>query len=672
MRIVRQCVLFLFIFLVLGSVSVRVQASFQPSAPYYSTFFYFWSENPNTDGRWSYWNDNGHSPPQNWFSNYLPDPLPEKFDPATELYSSRNDQIIYWQLRKLAEAKQEVAIGSWWGQNHKSDVAFRKMIKDVMNRSDNPYPNLRWSLYYEKEGFGNPPLSELISDLNYIKANYANEPGFLKIDGKPVIFVYNAAHSGFTPMEDVARWIQARTQTGFYVVMKNDPLASGASPTVVDGWHDYAPANRTGAMGTYYHFVSPGFWLDGNAVRLSRDINAFKTAVDGMVSSTAIWRLTETWNEWGEGSSVEPGEQVAQTKSGSAVKDPAGAAFGNQFIDALKAKLPPLEQGTGQGGAGGNGKVVMAAGDIVCAANSSASCRHKDTSDLIVQENPDAVFALGDLQYEAGEYQNFLNIYDPTWGRFKDKTYPSIGNHEYGTPGGSGYFDYFNGVGVQTGKAGDRAKGYYSFNIGAWHVVSLNSNCRSAGGCNKGSAQEVWLRQDLAANPGACTIALTHHARYSSGYDGNNAAITDSIVPLWEALYDHGAEIVLSGHSHHYERFAPQTPYGTAAPRGVRQFVVGTGGRNFTGFWNSQGLVNSEIKNNTSFGVLKLILNDTSYSWEFKPAAGGTFIDSGTAICHPAPTVTNACSLSVQGDGNGDGQITLADYAIWKKSFVAK
>ena len=326
--------------------SAGTSPGFQPTAPYYATFFYPWSENPNTDGRWSYWNDAGHNSPSNWFSHYLPDPNPSAFDPANELYSSNNYNIVKWQLAKLAEAKQEVGISSWWGQNHKTDVAFRNIVTDFMKRADNPYPNFRWTIYYEKEGFGNPPVSELVSDINYIKNNYATQPGFFKIGGKPVIFVYAAAHAGSSPSEDLSRWQQARDQTGVYVVMKKDSLNSSTASSM-DSWHEYAPASRTGTNSPYYYFVSPGFWLEGNAVRLARDLNAFRSGVQAMVAANVTWKLTQTWNEWGEGTSVEPGDEANWTTTGTATLKAGGVPFKNQYIDALNQLLPALEGGTG-------------------------------------------------------------------------------------------------------------------------------------------------------------------------------------------------------------------------------------------------------------------------------------------------------------------------------------
>lgn len=624
---------------------------FQPGSPYYATFFYPWYENPNTDGRWSQWTDNAHTPPQNWFSHFLPDPDPSRFDPATELYSAKNDAILYWQLSKLAEARQEVAIASWWGQTHKTNSAFSKIIKDVMNRPDNPYPYLRWAVYYEKEGFGNPTVSEIVNDLNYIKNNYANQRGYFKIQGKPVVFVYNASHTGFDPLEDLARWKEARNQTGFYVVMKSDPLTRGANASDMDSWHQYAPAVRRDTTSPYWFMVSPGFWLEGQSERLVRDAGSFETEVRNMVSANVTWKLTETWNEWGEGSGVEPAQQVNQTTSGAATLKSDGYPFGNLYVDILKRNLPNLEQGTGAGIAQASptpqssappstgDAVIVAAGDISCdPAASGAACKQRETSDLINTIAPNAVLALGDIQYEAGQYANFVNYYHPTWGRFKSITYPAVGNHEYGTAGAAGYFDYFNGAGNNTGRAGDRDKGYYAFNVGSWRIYSLNSNCSKAGGCRSGDPQVVWLRNDLQANAGTrCVMAYFHHPRFSSGHDGNNTTLINTLNDIWRTLYDANADVVLAGHSHHYERFAPMTIDANGNPvldpaRGIKEFVVGTGGRNFTGFWGTAP--NSEVRQNNAFGVLKMTLHDASYDWEFVPIAGSTYTDRGSANCH--------------------------------------
>ena len=275
--------------------------------------------------------------------------------------------------------------------------------------------------------------------------------------------------------------------------------------------------------------------------------------------------------------------------------------------------------------------VIAAAGDIACnpnggnfngGAGTATLCHQAATYGLLVDAGLTAVLVLGDSQYEKGEYANFLASYDPSWGRVKAITYPAPGNHEYDTPGATGYYRYFGAA------AGDPAKGYYSFDVGTWHLIALNSECSPVGGCGAGSPQEQWLRADLAAHPAACTLAYWHHPRFSSvhGIDARTSA-------FWQTLYEHGAEIILNGHDHNYERFAAQTPTGTAdRDRGVREFVVGTGGKNLRQF-GATIAANSEARN-AVYGVLMLTLRADGYDWQFVPEPGKTFTDSGSASCH--------------------------------------
>jgi tartrate-resistant acid phosphatase type 5 len=319
--------------------------SFQPSAPYHATFFYPWYKNPNTDGSWSYWSDSGNNVPFTWFSHYIPNPYPQVFDPATELYSANNYEVFKWQLTKLAEARQEVAISSWWGPGTKEDVALANILNNYMARPDNPYPNLRWAIYYEDEGFGDPSVSTIVSDLQHIRANFAQSPYFLRVNGKPVVFVYDQG-DGSTLTQ---RWAEANQQMGneFYIVLK---LYSGfaSAPNQPDSWHQYAPANRYGIHAPYSAYVSPGFWLDdGSAPRLPRNIAEFTTAVQSLSTANVTWRLVETWNEWGEGTSVEPGQEVMLDATGREVINPNAVAFDNTYVQILNQYLPSLEQGTG-------------------------------------------------------------------------------------------------------------------------------------------------------------------------------------------------------------------------------------------------------------------------------------------------------------------------------------
>jgi hypothetical protein len=266
--------------------------------------------------------------------------------------------------------------------------------------------------------------------------------------------------------------------------------------------------------------------------------------------------------------------------------------------------------------------MVVAAGDI-------ADCGGEgdEATARLVSDTHATVLTLGDNAYPDGSAEDFEECYDSTWGRFKDRTKPSPGNHDYHTERAEGYFEYFGKA------AGDPDKGYYSYELGDWHLVSLNSNCEEVG-CGASSPQVRWLKADLAAADKRCTMAYMHHPRFSSGVKHGS---TYYVKPLWEVLHEAGADVVLSAHEHNYERFAPQNPGGRADPeRGIRQFVVGTGGGKGTyPILPILGLIaNSEVHDDGTYGVLKLTLRPESYEWRFVPAEGGEFTDSGNARCH--------------------------------------
>jgi hypothetical protein len=273
---------------------------------------------------------------------------------------------------------------------------------------------------------------------------------------------------------------------------------------------------------------------------------------------------------------------------------------------------------------------LVGAGDIAqCGSGGPAASKAEASAkvlDGIPRNSLTTVFTAGDNAYDVGSAAQFNSCYDPTWGRHKDRTRPAPGNHEYGTPGAAGYFGYFGAA------AGTAGQGWYSYDLGTWHVVVLNSNCSSIGGCGAGSPQNNWLRADLAASSAVCTVAMWHHPRFNSGSShGNNS----DVIPLWDALYQGGAELILNGHEHIYERFAPQRSNGTRDDAfGLREFVVGTGGANPVG-WNPT-VANSE-RRGTPNGVMKLTLRADGYDWNFLPVAGQTFSDTGSGTCHGRP-----------------------------------
>jgi acid phosphatase type 7 len=291
-------------------------------------------------------------------------------------------------------------------------------------------------------------------------------------------------------------------------------------------------------------------------------------------------------------------------------------------------KAPPKP---GRASNAGQTFTLVGAGDI-------ATCKHLQSAEAtakLIEGIPGTVFAVGDLAYEKGSSTEFKDCYDPTWGKFKDRTKPALGNHDYSGPTADGYFQYWGA------QAGPEGQGFYSYDLGPWHIVVLNTNCgkKRMGGCGKDSPEETWLREDLAKHPDSCILAYGHHALFSSGVLKDHA-LHPLMRPLWQDLYAAHADLILAGHEHSYERFAPQDPDGKPDPaHGIREIVAGTGGRSHDplGF----ATPNSEVREWKTYGVLKLTLAPGKYNWEFIPVEGQSFRDSGSGVCHNAPSTAD-------------------------------
>lgn len=277
-------------------------------------------------------------------------------------------------------------------------------------------------------------------------------------------------------------------------------------------------------------------------------------------------------------------------------------------------------------------ETVIVAGDIA----SCAWSRDRATARL-VDAIPGIVMTAGDNAYQIGSHRQFRRCYAPTWGRFRDRTRPVPGNHDWGTPGAAGYFRYFGRL------AGPPGRGYYAFSAGTWRVYALASDCWAVGGCKMGSAQYRWLQSDLASHPRRCVLAVWHAPRFSSGPHGNSSATR----PLLKLLYDAGAEVVVNGHDHVYERFAPARPDGRADPAyGIRQFVVGTGGAPLYSF-RKRLAPNSQVRDASTHGVLRLRLAPDGFSWKFLPVRGDKFTDEGAGDCHGSHPASKVNELAL-------------------------
>ena len=298
-----------------------------------------------------------------------------------------------------------------------------------------------------------------------------------------------------------------------------------------------------------------------------------------------------------------PAEQPTSSSSAAAVAPSPSPSGIHETAPATPTAAPPA--------------ILVGAGDI-------ASCPgtgDEATADLIAGIGG-TVFTAGDNVYDTGSVWEFDHCYDRSWGRFLDRTLPVAGNHDYATTGAAGYFGYFGA------SAGDPSEGWYAVDVGAWRFYALNSNCWAIGGCEAGSAQESWLRADLAANPRRCVLAVWHHPLFSSG-EHSSDPMTEAV---WQALEDAAAEIVVSGHDHDYERFGAQTAEGAPDAAGIVEYVVGTGGRSYYGFRDIAA--NSLVRNNDAFGVIRFELAADGWTFAFVPASGASFTDSGSGTCH--------------------------------------
>jgi len=597
----------------------------QPTFPIRAAFYYPWFPEA--------WNQQGLNP----FTHY---------HPSLGFYDA-SAAVVQSQIGQMQKGGLAAGIASWWGQGSRTD----SRIGQLLSVANSMGTGFKWALYYEPEGSSDPTSAQVRSDLTYIDQHYASDPAYLKVNGKPVIFVYNAND---LTCSIVDKWNSANTD--FYVDLK---VFSGYKTCANQpgSWHQYAPAAAEDHQAGFSFAISPGFYKGNEASpRLARDTARWATNARNMVASAEPWQLVTTFNEWGEGTSVESATEWPSSSGAGTYLDAVRTAVGTGSppssppppTTTTTTPTPPTTITTTAPVTpppSGSDPVVAAAGDIACDPTSSlfntglgtsSACRQKWVSDLLLSMAPKAVLTLGDNQYESNTYAQFLASFDPSWGRVKSLIHPGIGNHEYLTSGAAGYFQYFGSA------AGDPSKGYYSYDVGSWHLLALNSECSHIGGCSAGSPQETWVKQDLASHPSQCVLAYWHEPRFSSGQHGD----AQQMATIWNDLVAGHADVVMSGHNHDYERFEPigSTPAGTGSPsfqnpvldsNGIREFVVGTGGKNHYGFGTQGPLTGEVVRDASSYGVLKLTLHPAGYDWQFVNDPGsGSFTDSGSGSCH--------------------------------------
>ncbi len=533
-----------------------------------------------------------------------------RYHPRAGEYDGGSPGVIAGQLATMAYGGLRAAIVPWGGPGTYSDRRDAKLL-DVTDYTRSP---VRWAFSPTAEELGDPSPAKVASLLTRLQATYGRDPAYLRVRGRPVVFVPTESADTCTAVE---RWVRANATARVHLVFGTVPYYEECGSTP-DDWYHVDPGQHLTRTGRSAAVVSPGrFAPDARVARLDRDLVDFAGAVRRMRSSGARFQLVSSYDDWAAGTAVEPAEEWASYSG-------AGS-----YLDLLRTGgiLPT-----------GPSVSVDAAGDVGCGAaelaadgGSAGTCQAAATGALIQSRNPQAVLLLGNAVHGDGSLADYDRGYDPFWGSFKAITHPAPGNYDYCdflcadpvAAFGAGYGSYW-------GAAAGPGRGYYSFDLGGWHVVSLNSECAAIGGCGTGSPEETWLRQDLGQHPAACTLAFWNRPRFTGGADGEEPATG----VLWADLERAGAEVILNGHEHMYERFTPQSARRVYDPSGgLVEIVSGTGGRSLAPPVAVRR--NTVVQNADTFGVTELQLGPDRFSWRFVAAPGlGSFSDSGSGHCH--------------------------------------
>lgn len=511
--------------------------------------------------------------------------------PARGKYDSHDPAVIEEQVKEMKRAGIRAAAMYW------KDEGARSFLAAILQASREQ--DFYWGVLLDVEKQGDPSAGLIQQILDDIYQSFAMHPNILRLDRRIALI------ADVDEVDDgcgmVSRWLEANREEKFYLIMQVFENYERCS-SQPDLWVDLYPKTPIEPLPAESLTLQVNSWDGSDLAALERSMMDWGAQVQAAGAPKGL-QIIRAYNDWAGGMNIEAAAVWGES--------------GGYYLEVL--------QRNGQGYAGlveellfKNEAVLVGAGDIaICGEEGS------QYTAALLDQIPGTVFTAGDNSNEEGTAVQYQMCFGPAWGRHKDRIYPAAGNHDLLTSQGAPYYAYFGE------RAGQPGEGYYSYDLGQWHIIVLNSVCEYAGGCGEDSPQMEWLRKDLQAHQNLCTLAIWHYPLFTSGTRGGNEVVR----PFWKALYEAGADVIINGHDHHYERFAPLNPDGQPDPeRGIRQFIVGTGGAGLRGI--GEVAANSEKRILYTYGVLKMVLKGNGYYWEFVPVAGMGATDSGSGVCH--------------------------------------
>jgi hypothetical protein len=511
--------------------------------------------------------------------------------PERGAYDSTDPATLHAQIADMQAMGIRAGVITW--KDAAQDADIEALL--AASRDEDFY----WAIQLDIEQTGDPSAGEVTLQLNHIRTTFAQSPNYLYIDGRPVVF--SSVNEDDDGCGMLSRWREG-SRGESYLVMQTFPGYSTCS-VPPDQWIDFSPESPSDPELEQTLTIASRLWSNGDFEAKQAALKTWLAGTQWLAQHHPQLTLVLSYNDWLAGTNIEPGEKWGPATDfyRQTLAQPA-----EDHNDLLIAALRDSDA------------VLVGAGDVALCDSSGAAA----TAQLLAAI-PGTVFMVGDGAYENGSASEYSTCFAPNWGGFLGQMVAAPGERDFLSERGAAFYDYF---GTAAGAAG---QGYYSFELGSWHIVVLNSVCSYASGCGVNAAQMQWLREDLSQHDALCTAAIWHYPLFSSGQHGGSAAVQ----PFWDVLYAAGAELVINAHDQDYERFAPMNPQATPDPdNGIREFVVGTGGSGLTGLGDPAP--NSEYTIFYTYGVLKLTLKPDSYEWEFVPQAGMGASDHGSGTCH--------------------------------------